>query len=108
MTNEILGSLLNISLNGPDTNSSGCDSLVQKTTAKWLSSKRYKLSKGKSTTERSEAPLRQTWWLTQKRSVEQEEEQAIIKLGLTQYDSGSDESDGDSAMDESGFGDRDF
>ena len=55
MTNEMLGSLLNISLNGPDTNSSECDSLEQKITAKWLSSKRYKLSKRKSTTGRSEA-----------------------------------------------------
>ena len=40
--------------------------------------------------------------------VEQEEEQAIIKLGLAQYDSGWDESDGDSAMGESDFSDSDF
>ena len=40
--------------------------------------------------------------------AEQEEEQAIIKLGLAQYDSGSDENDGDSAMGESDFKDSDF
>ena len=55
MTNEMLGSLLNISLNDPDTNSSKCDSLVQKPTTKSRSSKQYKLSKGKSTTGQSEA-----------------------------------------------------
>ena len=125
MTNEMLGSLLNISLNGRDTNSSGCDSLVQKTTAKWLSSKRYKLSKGKSTTGRSEAgktsgpAVECTNVSTQtdmvvyieeisREEVEQEDEQAIIKLGLAQYDSGSDESDGESAMGESDFSDSDF
>ena len=42
------------------------------------------------------------------KEVEQEEEQAIIKLGLAQYDSGCDESDGDSAMGESDFSDSDF
>ena len=51
----MLGSLLNISLNGPNTNSTECDSILQKTTAKWLSSKCYKLSKGKFTTGQSEA-----------------------------------------------------
>lgn len=42
------------------------------------------------------------------KEVEQEEEQAIIKLGLAQYDSGCDESDGDSAMGESDFNDSDL
>lgn len=112
------GSLLNISLNGPDTNSSECDSLVQKPTVKWLSSKRYKLSKGKSTNGRSEAgktsesAVECTNVSTQtdvvvdieeisQEEVEKEEEQAIIKLGLAQYDSGCDESDGDGAVGES-------
>ena len=40
--------------------------------------------------------------------VEQEEEQAVIKLGLVQYDSGCDESDGDSVMGESDFSVSDF
>ena len=51
----MVGSLVNISLNGPDTNSTECDSILQKTTAKWLSSKCYNLSKGKFTTGQSEA-----------------------------------------------------
>ena len=42
------------SLNGLETNLLECDSLVQKTTAKWLSSKQYKLSKGKSMAGQSE------------------------------------------------------
>lgn len=121
----MLESLLNISLNGPDTNSSKCDSLLQKITAKWLSSKRYKLSKGKSTTGQSEAgktsepAVKCTNVSTQtdvvvdieeisQEEVEQEEEQAVIKLGLAQYDSGCDESDGDSAMGESDFSGSDF
>ena len=96
MTNEMLGSLLNFSFNGPDTKSSECDSLVQKTTAKWLSSKQYKLSKGKSMTGWSEAgktsepAVECTNVSTHTDVVEQEEEQAIIKLGLAQYDSGCD------------------
>ena len=40
--------------------------------------------------------------------VEQEEEQAIVKLCLAQYDSGCDESDGHSAVGKSDFSDSDF
>lgn len=55
MTNKMLGSLINTSLKGPETSLSECDSLMKKNNAKWLSSKRYKLSKGKSMTAQSEA-----------------------------------------------------
>lgn len=39
--------------------------------------------------------------------VEQQEEQAIMKLDLAQYDCGCDESDGHSAMGKSDFSDSD-
>ena len=55
MTNNMRGSLINTSTNGPETSSSKCDSLKKKNNAKRLSSKRYKLSKGKSMTTQSEA-----------------------------------------------------
>ena len=110
MTNKMQGSLLNTSLNGPETNSSKCDSLIKKNNAKWLPSKHYKLSKGKSKTAQSEAGKTsepavecmnmstQTHLVVDIEEIsqeeeEQEEEQAIMKLGLVQYDSGCDESD---------------
>ena len=125
MTNEMLGSLLNISINGPDTNSQECDKLVKKNTEKWLSGKRYKLAKRKSATKEPlktvEPTLECTNVSTQTdnqavdqeshKEVEQEEEQALIKLGLAQYaadDSDPDDSDRDSAMGESDFSDSDF
>lgn len=124
MTNEMLGSLLNISINGPDTNSQECDKLVKKTTEKWLSGKRYKLAKRKSATKEPlktvEPTLECTNVSTQTdiqavdqeshEEVEQEEEQALIKL-LHQYaadNSDPDDSDRDSAMGESDFSDSDF
>ena len=53
LTNEMLEALVNISMNGPEANSSECDTLVKKTTEKWLSGKRYKLAKGKSASRES-------------------------------------------------------
>ena len=63
MTNKMRGSLINTSTNGPETSSSKCDSLKKKNNAKWLSSKRYKLSKGKSMTAQSRlARLQNQLW----------------------------------------------
>ena len=124
MTNKMRGSLINTSSNGPETSASECDSLMKKNNAKWLSSKHYKLSKGKSMTAQSEAGKTsepavecmnmstQTHLVVDieeisQEEVEQQEEQAIMKLGLAQYDCGCDESDGHSAMEKSDFSDSD-
>ena len=48
MSNDMLACLRNIAMNGPEVNSHECDTLVKMTTEKWLSRRRYKLSKGKS------------------------------------------------------------
>lgn len=124
MTNKMRGSLINTSSNGPETSASECDSLMKKKNAKWLSSKRYKLLKGKSMTAQSEAGKTsepavecmnmstQTHLVVDieeisQEEVEQQEEQAIMKLGLAQYDCGCDESDRHSAMEKSDFSDSD-
>lgn len=126
LTNEMLEALVNISMNGPEANSSECDTLVKKTTEKWLSGKRYNLAKGKSASRESKgkepAPPELTSVSTQtdpqvedRQSQEeqqalQEEEQALIKLGLANFqdDPSCDDSDRDSAMGESDFSDSDF
>ncbi|CAH3031584.1 unnamed protein product [Pocillopora meandrina] len=122
----MLEALVNISMNGPEANSSECDTLVKKTTEKWLSGKRYNLAKGKSASRESKgkepAPPELTSVSTQtdpqvedRQSQEeqqalQEEEQALIKLGLANFqdDPSCDDSDRDSAMGESDFSDSDF
>jgi len=48
LSNDMLACLLNIPIKGPEVNSHECDTLVKMTTEKWLSCRRYKLSKGKS------------------------------------------------------------
>ncbi|CAH3032976.1 unnamed protein product [Pocillopora meandrina] len=116
LTNEMLEALVNISMNGPEANSSECDTLVKKTTEKWLPGKRYNLAKGKSASRESKgkepAPPELTSVSTQtdpqvedRQSQEeqqalQEEEQALIKLGLANFqdDPSCDDSDRDSAM----------
>ena len=126
LTNEMLEALVNISMNGPEANSSECDTLVKKTTEKWLSGKRYKLAKGKSASRESKgkepAPPELTSVSTQtdpqvedsqsqeEQQALQEEEQALIKLGLANFqdDPSCDDSDRDSAMGESDFSDSDF
>ena len=123
MSNDMLACLLNIAMNGPEVNSHECDTLVKMTTEKWLSGRRYKLSKGKSaarealgTSEKEPTLIETTSASTQTETEEnsreeqkqqqQEEEQALIKLGLAQYadDPVCDDSDWDSAM-ESDFSD---
>ena len=124
MSNDMLACLLNIAMNGPEVNSHECDTLVKRTTEKWLSRRRYKLSKGKSaarealgTSEKEPTLIETTNASTQTETTEedsreeqeqQEEEQALIKLGLAHYadDPGCDDSDKDSAM-ESDFSDSD-
>ena len=123
-SNDMLACLLNIAMNGPEVSSHECDTLVKMTTEKWLSRRRYKLSKGKSaarealgTSEKEPTLIETTNASTQTETTEedsreeqeqQEEEQALIKLGLAHYahDPGCVDSDGDSAM-ESDFNDSD-
>ena len=117
MSNDMLARLLNIAMNGPEVNSHECDTLVKMTTEKWLSGRRYKLSKGKpaarealgtsekeptlieTTSASTQTETEENSWEEQKQQ-QQEEEQALIKLGLAQYadDPGCDDSDRDSAM----------
>jgi len=99
--------------------------LVKKTTEKWLSGKRYKLARGKSASRESKSTEPTPPELTsvstqmdtqaedshsQEQQVLQEEEQALIKLELANGadDSGCDDSDRDSAMEETDFRDSDF
>ena len=126
LTNKMLEAPVNISMNGPEANSSECDTLVKKTTEKWLSEKRYKLAKGKSASRESKGkeptPPELTSVSTQmdtqvedshcqeEHQVLQEEEQALVKLGLENFadDPSCDDSDRDSAMGESDFSDSDL
>lgn len=121
MTNDMLEGLLNISINGSEVNSPDCDALIKKTADKCLSAKRYKLAKGKSKglpSKTSEALIESAEVSTQtdnqqedpdnQAQIEQEEEQAIIKLGLAQYTADDSDSDRDSAMGDSDFSDSEF
>lgn len=97
----MLPCLLNIAMNGPQVNSHECDTLVKMTTKKWLSGRRYKLSKRKSaarealgTSEKQPTLIETTSASThteteensreEQKQQQQEEEQALIKLGLAQ------------------------
>ena len=99
MSNDMLAGLLNIAMNGPEVNSHECDTLVKMTTEKWLSGRRYNLSKGKSaareahgTSEKEPTLIETTSASTQTETTEegsqveqeqqQQEEQALSKLGL--------------------------
>lgn len=126
LTNKMLEALVNISMNGPEANSSECDTLVKKTTEKWLSGKRYKLAKGKAASRESKGKESTQPELTsvsmqtdtqvedshsqEEQQVLQEEEQALIKLGLANFADypSFDDSYRDSAMGESDFSDSDL